>query len=220
MAGFFFLSWLRFPLQTGNSMQFPLWFCAILAPLKKYRFTGRRTHLSVSRHFMQNTIFPPMKTRKLEYHSLSYMFPRSDLLHISICSGRGLFKKNYFNTVQLTYHIWTTNPASLAYWNFFHNIKCKFSLAFHGVTKMLYGGEKKLKWKALHYKCSFFYKFSLASGDLPSWYWASMSKLRREVACIIRSIYKAKHKLVQYHIYNSHAVTHVELDILCAEVNN
>lgn len=47
-----------------------------------------------------------------------------------------------------------------------------------------------------------------------------MSKLRREVACIIRSIYKAKHKLVQYHIYNSPAVTHVELDILCAEVNN
>lgn len=65
-----FLLWLIFPLQ----MRFPLWFCAILAPLKKHRFTGRRTHLSVSRLFMQNTM--------LEYHSLSYMFPRMDLLHI------------------------------------------------------------------------------------------------------------------------------------------
>lgn len=140
---FFFLSWLTFPLQTGNSIQFPLWFCAILAPLKKYRFTGRRTHLSVSRHCTQNTIFPPMKTRKLEYHSLSYMFPRSDLLHISICSGRGFFQKNYFNTVQLMYHIWTTNPASLAYWNFFHNIKTQVltSISWHNKDALWWGKE-------------------------------------------------------------------------------
>lgn len=79
LVGFvLFLLWLIFPLQV----QFHLRFCATLAPLKKHRFTGRRTHLSVSGLFMQNTIFLPMKTWKLEYHSLSFTFPRMDLLPI------------------------------------------------------------------------------------------------------------------------------------------
>lgn len=57
--------------------------------------------------------------------------------------------------------------------------------------------NKSPNWKALHYKFSFFYKFSLTSGDLPSLYWVSMNKLRRQVACWIRSIYKANLKLFQ-----------------------
>lgn len=79
----FFLLWLTFPLQTENSMPFLLWFCALLASLNKYTFTGRRTHLSLCKHLMQTTIFLHVTTQKQEYHSLSYMFPRSDLLHIS-----------------------------------------------------------------------------------------------------------------------------------------
>lgn len=132
----------------------------------------------------------------------------------SICTSRGFFQKDYFNTVQLMYHIWTTNLAPLAYRNLFHNIQFELSLTFHWRYNDALWWEKKSKQKALHYK------FSLSSGDLPSWYWASMSKLRWEVACMIRSIYKAKHKLVQYHICNSPVVTHMKLDILYAEVNN
>lgn len=131
------------------------------------------------------------------------MFPRWNLLYNSICSG--FFQKNYFNILQLMCDIWTADPTSLACWNFFHDIKLKLSLKIYGVTMMLYGGKKKNpnkpnkspNWKALHYNFSFFYKFSLTSGDLPSLYWASMNKLRREVTCLIRSIYKANLKLLQ-----------------------
>lgn len=57
--------------------------------------------------------------------------------------------------------------------------------------------KKSPNWKALHYKFSFFYKFSVTSSDLPSLYWVSMNKLKREVACLITSIYKANLKLFQ-----------------------
>lgn len=91
-----------------------------------------RQNWSVFRHFIKNTISPPMKTG---ISQLLY------LLHFSICSVRGFFQKNYFNKVQLTYHIWTANSPSLVYWNFFQNIKSL--LTFHGVTMKLYGGKKK-----------------------------------------------------------------------------
>lgn len=62
----------------------------------------------------------------------------------SICTGRGFFQKDYFNTVQLMYHAQTTNLASLAYWNFFPNMQFELLLTFHGATMMLYGGKNNL----------------------------------------------------------------------------
>lgn len=65
------------------------------------------------------------------------------LLHISICSVMGFLQKNYFNKVQIMYHIRTANSPSLVYWNFLQNIKTL--LTFHGVTIKIYGGKKKKK---------------------------------------------------------------------------
>lgn len=130
------------------------------------------------------------------------MFPWWDLLYNSICSG--LFQKNYFNILQLMYdiwmqilHSWCTEISCMTQNSSSHFKFMVLQWYFMMGKKTPNKPNKSPNFKALHYKFSFFYKFSLTSGDLPSLYWVSMNKLRRQVACWIRSIYKANLKLFQ-----------------------